>query len=115
MIKIQQHAGQLREQVTFRQRTDAKNAAGGRSTQWADRCTVYAQVISLDGREAVLGSVLTGISHFQIVIRFRTDIQPSDQAVWNGKELNVISVGDRDNTRQWLYVIATTEGATQDA
>jgi len=106
---------ELNQQVTFKQRTDTKTAGGGRSTSWTERCTVWGRVRSLDGREAVLGSVLTGVSHFEIVIWHRDDIAASDQAIWRGRELNVLSAEDREGMRQWLWVIATTAGATQDA
>lgn len=102
-------AGKLRDRVTFRRQTNTKTATGGLARTWADLATVWAEVINLNGREAVIGTVLQGVSTFQITVRYRTDIQASDQIKWNGRELNVHSAEDKAGTRQWTTIIASTE------
>jgi SPP1 family predicted phage head-tail adaptor len=103
-------AGKLRDRVTLRRQTNAKNAStGGLTRTWDDLDTVWAEVVNLNGREAVIGTVLQGVSTFQITVRYRTDIQASDQIKWNGRELNVHSAEDKAGTRQWTTIIASTE------
>jgi SPP1 family predicted phage head-tail adaptor len=69
-----------------------------------------AEVISLDGREAVIGQVLQGISTFQITIRYRDDIKASDQVLWRGLELNIVAPpADRRGTKQWTTIHASTQ------
>lgn len=105
-------AGRLRERVTFRRQSNTKTSTGGLTRTWDDLPTdptVWAEVVSLNGREAVIGTVLQGVSTFQITIRYRTDIQVSDQVKWNGRELNVHSAEDKAGTRQWTTIIASTE------
>jgi hypothetical protein len=67
-------------------------------------------VVSLNGREAVIGSVFQGVSVFQITVRYRTDLKPSDQVLWNGRELNIIAPPeDLIGTRQWTVIQASTQ------
>jgi len=107
------HAGRLRHRITLRRQSNIKKPdTGGLKRGWADLATnLSAEVISLNGREAVITNVLQGVSHFQVTIRYRSDIKVSDQIVWltgGNRELNVHSAEDRLGTRQWLTIIAST-------
>jgi SPP1 family predicted phage head-tail adaptor len=103
-------AGDLREWVEIRRQSNIKNqTTGGLSRSWSMFTKVRAEVKSMDGREAVIGSVLLGVSHFQIRIRYRDDVRQSDQALWRGRELNIHSAEDRLGTRVWLWIHASTE------
>lgn len=106
-------AGKLRHRITIRRQVNAKSAAtGGLTRSWATlAANLSAEVVSINGREAVIGEVLKGVSHFQLIIRYRSDLKPSDQVVWltgGNRELNVHSAEDREGTRQWLTIIAST-------
>ena len=103
-------AGDLRHRITFRRQTTSKNqTTGGQTRSWSDLATVSANIVGLNGREAVIGSVLQGVDHYQITVRFRDDIQPSDQILWGSVELNVHSAQDKLGTRQWTQIHASTE------
>lgn len=103
-------AGRLRERITIRSRVETKNAHGALDLSWSNLATgIAAEVICLDGREALVGNVLQGISSFRVTIRFRRDVKQADQILWRGRELNTRSAEDRDGKRQWLIIMATTE------
>jgi SPP1 family predicted phage head-tail adaptor len=103
-------AGDLRDRITIRRESNTKNAHGGLTRAWQTVADgLPANVTSLNGREAVIGQVLQGISQFEIVVRYRTDIRVSDQVKWNGRELNIHSAEDRDGRRNWTYIQASTE------
>lgn len=105
-------AGKLRERVTFRRQSNVKTATGGLSRSWDDlpsNPTVWAEVKAINGREAVIGTVLQGVSTFQITVRYRTDILPSDQVKWGAVELNVHAAQDKLGTKQWTEIIASTQ------
>lgn len=105
--------GRLRHRITIRREENVSDGKGGYDRAWttlADR--IAADVTSLNGREAVLGNVLQGISVFQITTRFRTNIQPSDQIIWHSaddRELNVHNAEDKLGTKQWTVIQASTE------
>lgn len=103
-------AGRLRGRITIRRRVETKNDGGGLDLAWSNLATnLSAEVLSLDGREALIGNVLQGVSSYQITVRFRTDLLPSDQVKWGTKELNIRSAEDRLGTRQWTTIHATNE------
>jgi head-tail adaptor len=110
-------AGMLRERITIRRRGETKNAVGGLDVGWTTVASnLAARLVNLNGREAVIGGVLQGISMFDITVRYRTDLKPSDQVLWGldpstGKprELNVINAEDRLGSRQWTMIQATTQ------
>lgn len=101
--------GMLRERITVRRRAETKNAVGGLDIIWETVATsLPARVVNLNGREAVIGSVLQGTSLFDITVRYRSDLKAADQLLWNGRELNVINAEDRLGSRQWTTIQATT-------
>jgi SPP1 family predicted phage head-tail adaptor len=102
-------AGALRHRITIRRETNTPDGKGGYDRTWSDVASVWASITSMNGREAVLGHVLQGISTFQIIVRHRTDIEPAMQVKWGTKELNVHSAEDKLGTRQWTHIIASTE------
>ncbi len=101
--------GDLRERITIRRVANVKNSRGGLDRSWSTVAEVAAEVRSVNGREAVIGQVLQGVSVFQIVIRFRSDVQSADQILWRGRELNISAAEDREGRRTWLTIIASTE------
>jgi head-tail adaptor len=103
-------AGRLRERITIRRRVETKNDGGGLDLTWSDLATdIAAEVICLDGREALIDNVLQGISSFRLTVRFRRDVKVSDQILWRDRELNIRSAEDRTGTREWLTIMATNE------
>lgn len=110
-------AGRLRQRVTIRRKTQTKKPTGGFDEAWSDLNTVWAEVIGLNGREAVIGQALQGVSYYRIATRFGTDVTDVDQlasadpAVFNGKTVNVRSVSDPDGRREQLLILADTASA----
>lgn len=103
-------AGDLRERITIRRQTNVKNpATGGLTRGWQTVATVWAKVRSVNGKEAVIAHVLNGVSVFEIIIRYRSDVEASDQVLWNGRELNLVAPPeDRAGRKQWLWLTANT-------
>jgi SPP1 family predicted phage head-tail adaptor len=105
-------SGDLRDRITFKRRAETKNDGGGLDISWPDlptTPTVSAKVTSINGREEVIGGVLQGNSYFEIVVRYRTDLEVADQILWRERELNIHSAEDRSGTRQWTIIMASTE------
>jgi SPP1 family predicted phage head-tail adaptor len=109
-------AGNLRDRITIRRQVNLKNPeTGGLERSWETLATVWAEVKAINGREAVIGNTLQGISTFQVTIRWRGDVKASDQLLWpNGgtaRELNVLTAEDRFGTHKWTTIIADTQAA----
>ena len=103
-------AGLLRDRITIRRQVNTKNPqTGGLTRTWQTLDTVYAQVRAVNGRESLVEQTLQGISTFEVMIRYRDDLKPADQVLWNGRELNIVSPPeDRFGNRQWSQFLAST-------
>lgn len=101
-------AGRLRRRVTIRRQTRVAKESGGFETTWADLATVWAEVIGLNGREAVIGHALQGVSYYRITIRFGADVIDADQLRYGAIDLNIRSVSDPDGRREQLLILADT-------
>jgi len=105
--------GTLRDRIEIRRRTETKNEGGGLAVGWETIATLWAEIKSINGREAVIGQVLQGISMFQVTIRHRTDLKAGDQILWltaDRRELNIVAPPeDRLGDRRWTVIQASTQ------
>lgn len=105
-------SGDLRQRITIRRNARVSDGKGGFTPTWSTIANrISARVRSLNGREAVIGQVLQGVSVFEIIIRYRADIKTSDQILFEGRELNIHSAEDRDGLRNWTHINASSEAA----
>lgn len=111
------HAGMMRDRIRIRRAVQTENDGGGLDIGWQTVVDdLPAQVLSLNGREAVIGNVLQGVSLFQITIRYRTDIRTADQILWSvdpvsgePRELNIINAEDQEGKQRWTIIQASTQ------
>ena len=104
-------AGSLNRRVELRRKEMTSDGSGGRTTTWLTLTTVWAEVLSQNGREAVLAGTLTGVSAFRVRIRWRPDLTQSDQLRLDGRDLNIRSLEDPDGRREQLVIFADTASA----
>lgn len=106
-------AGRLRDQVTIRRATKVKDGAGGSVDTWGDVDTIAAEVISQNGREAVIAGALQGVSVSRITIRYRSDVLTTDQLRIDGdaRDWNIRTAEDPDRRREQLVILADTASA----
>ncbi len=103
-------AGRLRHAVTLRRARLVDDGRGAQQAVWEDVAVdVPAEIISQNGREAVIANALQGVSVFQISIRWRPDVSTSDQLrIADGRDLNIRSAEDPDGRRDRLVILADT-------
>lgn len=107
-------AGRLRDRVTIRRSTLAPDGHGGQVATWTDLAEdLPAEVVSQDGREAVIASALQGISTIRVTIRWRSGITSVDQmrVAGDARDWNVRSAEDPDRRRERLVILADTASA----
>ena len=106
----------LKHKIVLRRPIQVSNGKGGYTTSWTTLAQPRAEVLGLDGRESVMDHVLQGISVYRIRIRWRAglSLQPSDQAKFNGIDLNVRSAVDPDGRREQLVIMADNGSARTD-
>lgn len=102
-------AGQLRHVIEWLRPVLADDGHGGQTRTPTTIARLRAEVEGQDGREAVIGHALTGVSTYRITIRHRSGLQMADQIrLPDGTLLNVTSISDPEGRRRQLQVIATT-------
>ncbi|HEY0116285.1 MAG TPA: head-tail adaptor protein [Allosphingosinicella sp.] len=92
-------AGKYNQRVTIRRQGNVSDGKAGYVRGWSTFAAGWAEVINQSGREAVIGSTLTGVTTVRVTMRMRPawraggDVAPraSDQVLWRGLELNIIS------------------------
>lgn len=104
-------AGRLRHRVAVQGWTDTPDGAGGFVRARATVMTVWAEVMGMAGREAMMAGALNGVTPYRITIRWRDDITTSHQLLHEGERLNIRSINDPDGRRRWLTLICDNEGA----
>lgn len=109
-------AGRLRQRVDVTRSTKVSNGKGGYTSTWSAIASgVPAEVLGQTGAEVMRDSVLRGVRHYRITIRWRGDIGLEDQLRHSGEDLNIRSAVDPDGRREQLLIIADTDGAVATA
>lgn len=107
-------AGDLRHRVEIRRGAKEKDGKGGSVMVWTEIAKPWAEVISLDGKEALADRVMEGISSYRIRIRYRAGIGTIDHQVrYGGRDLNITSAEDPNGDREQLVILATTAAAVK--
>lgn len=101
-------AGRLNRRIEIRRPVETDLETGGSAVTWATVCSCSAEVKGLDGRESVMDRVLQGISVYQVRIRWRDGLLPSDQIRLGATNLNIRSIADPDGRRRELIIMADT-------
>jgi head-tail adaptor len=102
-------SGALRERVTIERRSDARDAAGGRTGRWLYEGAAWVGVSPLVPADLTAADSLSFVPRWQIVMRKREGIDAATRLVWRGLFLKVRGVvsDPRDPAR----MILTTEEA----
>lgn len=101
-------AGKLNRRVEIRRAIVTDDGRGGQMSAWSTVDTVWASAISQNGREAVIAGSLQGVSAWRITMRWRDDVQPTDQLRLDERDLNIRTVDDPDGSRERLVIFADT-------
>lgn len=94
--------GTLRHRVILQVRVDTVDAGGGVATSWADIAGIWAAVVPLSGKEQVQSMAVVATQRYRVRLRHRPDITPAHRLRYDGRILNIRSVRDLGERRQWL-------------
>lgn len=104
-----------RHKLLIRRAVEVDDGKGAFVTSWVTIAEPWADVEGMTGREAVMDQVLQSIAIYRMRIRWREGIKTADQIRHGNLNLNITSADDPDGRRRDLVIIATTEGARDDA
>ena len=93
---IKARIGELDERITFQTETTAADGMGGvTSTSWAniaDTPEVWAKVVTDASDEGERGSLITNEYPVTVIIRNRSDIDPTMRVVWRALNYAIRSI-----------------------
>ena len=98
------NAGRLRERVTIQRQVATPDGAGGQTRSWETVAEVRAEVLPRRGTAEAMTETLQGVQEYQMVIRFRRDIEIDDRIVWNGKTHRVLAAVDETGGRMFTTI-----------
>ncbi len=92
--------GQLRERVTLQALAVAVDAAGDPTYSWSDVVTLWARVRPAGGEVETLADRRTAAKDYEVTIRWRDDVVPSQRFKWRGRFLQIEAIGNVDERRR---------------
>ncbi|MEM6498724.1 MAG: phage head closure protein [Pseudomonadota bacterium] len=99
---MEDEIGRLRHRVTIQYPARSYDEAGGATIAWPPLATVWAQIKLRSGRETFEADSPSARSIYRVVIRYRSDVDPTMRLLWGDRVLQVVAVGDEDGTKRWL-------------
>ena len=100
-------AGSLRHRVRIQQLVIARTTTGSTGSDWADLCTVWAEVKGVSGRAFLAASAEQSEVTFDIRIRYRDDVMARMRVVHKAQTLEIVAPLP-DESRQWLRLMCKT-------
>ncbi|MGE0627336.1 MAG: phage head closure protein [Hyphomicrobiaceae bacterium] len=94
--------GTLRHRITLESPQRIATEGGAASVAWNPVADVFAQVKPLAGREIVSADGVSARLTHEIVIRWRSDLEPRMRIRLDGRVLDIHAVLDVDARRRWL-------------
>jgi len=92
----------MRERVTIKVNSYAKDALGANIPTVTDLATVWAQVKPVRGQEMKDIGRLASKELYLVTIRHRTDVTTDNSILWGAKLMNIRSVQNRDERKAFL-------------
>lgn len=98
-------AGKLNHFVAIERLELIPDGGGGFSEEWRLKCKVWAQVLTLTGREYFAAQQVQSEADIRVRMRYRDDVTPLDRISHGGKILEIVHVADPDGRRRKLELL----------
>ena len=103
-------AGELRDRITLYHCTENLTESGDDLQTWTSYATVWADVNTASSSEKELAAGKENQNVYTVLIRYKTELLPSDKIVFGDLTLNIGSiVDDGMNRQQVLTCVARIE------
>ena len=85
-------SGLLRERITLESRQTTRDAVGGENVTWQHETDTWAAIDAITGRESAVASQLAAVTSLSVVMRARSDVQPTWRVRWGSRVLSIEAV-----------------------
>ena len=104
--------GELDKRVIIEREINTPDRFGGQILTVSTVATVWAHIRPKSAREFIQDTRVNNSTAYLFVIRWRSDIQPSDRLVWLGVSYNITGILDK-GPRELYLEIDTERGVAQ--
>lgn len=103
---MQTNVDDLTERVEIVYRETTQDAEGNIiDGEQKTRGTVWAKVLPLSAKNAEAYNETEKAVYFRVVVRYRTDVQPTDVLLWRGKRLHLTAPAyDAESRKIWTVI-----------
>ncbi len=97
--------GSLRERIQLLNKVMSDDGAGGHVVSFVLLATVWAKVNPAKGRVFFEADSRGAIASYEILIRYRSDLNIGDQIIYRDEKLEVISADDLNGRKAYIKCI----------
>jgi SPP1 family predicted phage head-tail adaptor len=102
----------LRQRVTLQEETQTSDGAGGYVRGWQDIADLWAEIISLNGKEKLFaGQLQSQVSH-KILLRYRNDVRAGQRLLLENRAFNIRYLFNVDEQNETIELLAEEGVAT---
>jgi len=104
--------GEMRTSVTLQKRTVATQTGGFKTETPVDVATVWAKWTNVHGQEVWAAQTVNARQPATVLIRYRSDIDPTWYVVKDSERYEIVSLDDIQNRHEYieLKVVRVVEG-----
>lgn len=107
--------GAFRHVMVLQQAVLAADGAGGFTRAWQDVAAapeIRAAVLSMTRGTAARHDRREAEATYKLRARYRGDITPAMRLLWQGRAMEIVSVGDPDGAMRWVDITVAESGET---
>ncbi len=97
--------GKLRHRLKLQTPAFHKDSSGETLRVWQEHITLWGSVRAFAGQEQTIGEGETPITRYEVLVRYRTDINPEMRFVYQNHVLNIKAVLDKQGRNKYLTCI----------
>jgi len=105
--------GKMRHYIALQHWAETRTASGYATQTYTTYASVWAYIRTLSGRERLGAQQVNATLSHEITIYYRSDVQPDDRIVWDGRYFDikdVRNVDERNIEIRMLAVEVVTQG-----
>jgi SPP1 family predicted phage head-tail adaptor len=104
-----QDTGRRDRRIVIERKQSTDNGQGGEHIAFTPRCTPFAKVRHLSGRELFLAQQVTPGAQIEFLILYRADVCNTDRVLWKGQAYDIQHLGEVGRNEE-LRILAKLPG-----
>ena len=102
--------GRLHQRIELLRDGEYQDASGAWASGWSTVGTFWAAVEPITGRERISADSVASVTDVRVIMRYRPGITAGDRIRHDGKDMNVVTVINRDSRNRELELLCKRLG-----